>query len=370
MSNSKHAKQGSDFLREYRLSQELQHISVTVMLQDPSNRDEEGVNINEVLKKAAGIEGQGFDPSKARVVVVQMPLDQQRRDKIFKKNREWKELDPRYPDFDEKVVEYSVVGGNHLVVGMQMMRQETLTDSFCSVSKNGGPVKMSLSLLESMDADYAKAVCGTVPCVVLRREVRDEVGALQSIQVSENQTHVLNTLESDKQCILRCAAWIEDGTLERLGEIKLLEQLKKEFPHLGPHIEGYYTFVQQLGGLSSRHFKHWKQSDTRFTENLCILRGSLMAKIAKDIPVTTPRVKRATAVAARKFMCVRVMEACVHICMYVCMYVWTYVCMSVSIHVCMYVCVCICMYIDGRTLSLVLIGPLGYADTLADNQSI
>ena len=342
MSNSKHAKQGSDFLRQYRLSQELQHISVTVMLQDPSNRDEEGVNINEVLKKAAGIEGQGFDASKARVVVVQMPLDQQRRDKIFKKNREWKELDPRYPDFDEKVVEYSVVGGNHLVVGMQMMRQETLTDSFCSVSKNGGPVKMSLSLLESMDADYAKAVCGTVPCVVLRREVRDEVGALQSIQVSENQTHVLNTLESDKQCILRCAAWIEDGTLQRIGEFALLEQLKKEFPHLVPHIEGYYTFVQQLGGLSSRHFKHWKQSDTRFTEKACILRGSLMAKIAKDIPVTTPRVKRATAVAARKFMCVRVMEACVHICMYVCMYGRMYVCLYPSMYVCMYVYVYVC----------------------------
>ena len=114
--------------------------------------------------------------------------------------------------------------------------------------------------------------------------------------------------------------------------------LSAEFPHLAPHVDGYHTFVQQMGGLESRHFEHWKQIDTRFTEKACILRGSLMAKIATDIPVTTPRVKRATAVAARKLMCVRVMEACVHICMYVCMYVWTYVCMSVSIHVCMYVC--------------------------------
>ena len=331
---SKHAKQGSDFLRKYRVSLELQDVSVKAMLQDPSNRDEEGVNINEVLNKAAGIEGQGFDRSKVRIVLVQMPLDQQQRDKIFNKNREWKQIDARYPDFDEKEVEYSVVGGNHLVVGMQMIRQGTPTDSFCSVRKNGGPVQMSLSLLQSMDADYAKAVCGTVPCVILRREVRDEVGALQSIQMSENQTHVLNTLESDKQCILRCAVWIEDGTLERIGELELQKQLKKEFPHLGPHTEGYFTFVQQMGGLKSKHFKHWKQADTRFTESACILRGSLMAKIANDIPVTTPRVKRGIALAARKFMCVRVMEACVHICMYVHMYV----CMSVSIHVCMYVC--------------------------------
>ena len=44
-------------------------------------------------------------------------------------------------------------------------------------------------------------------------------------------------------------------------------QLKKEFPHLAPHIDGYHTFVQQMGGLASKHFKHWKQSDTRFTEN-------------------------------------------------------------------------------------------------------
>ena len=35
----------------------------------------------------------------------------------------------------------------------------------------------------------------------------------------------------------------------------------------------------------------------------------------------------------------------------------------------MYVCMYVCMYIDGRTLSLVLIDPLGYADTLTDNQS-
>ena len=63
--------------------------------------------------------------------------------------------------------------------------------------------------------------------------------------------------------------------------------LSAEFPHLAPHVDGYHTFVQQMGGLESRHFEHWKQIDTRFTEKACILRGSLMAKIAKDIPVTT-----------------------------------------------------------------------------------
>ena len=167
---------------------------------------------------------------------------------------------------------------------------------------------------------YAKACTGKIPCVVLRREVRDEPGALQDIQVSENQTHVLNTLESDKQCILRCATWLHDGTLEQKGEILLKDQLRKEFPHLAQHVDGYYSWCQQMGGLGSPHFQHWKHCDTRFTEACCTLRGSLMAKIA-SLPATVPYVKRSVALAARKFMCIRVMGACGHIGMYVCMYV-------------------------------------------------
>ena len=321
MSQSKHAKnakKGSTYISKYRVFEEVQWLSVTTMLQDPSNRDEEGVMINEVLSKAAGIEGQGFDSDKVRVVVVHMPLDENKRKIIFDKNKEWRAQDSRYPAFDEHLIEYSVLGGNHLVVGMQMMRAETQCASFCSVNQpDGSGAQMSLSLLSSMDRDYAKACTGKIPCVVLRREVRDEPGALQDIQVSENQTHVLNTLESDKQCILRCATWLHDGTLEQKGEILLKDQLRKEFPHLAQHVDGYYSWCQQMGGLGSPHFVHWKHCDTRFTEACCTLRGSLMNKIA-SLPATVPYVKRSVALAARKFMCIRVMGACGHIGMYVC----------------------------------------------------
>jgi hypothetical protein len=317
--DAKNAKQGSILIGKFRLNTELTHISVTQMLQDPSNRDEEGVMINEVISKAAGIEGQGFDSDKVRVVLVQMPLEKHKRDIIFAKNREWRAQDVRYPEFDENLIDYSILGGNHLVVGMQMIRAETRCPSFCSVKQpDGSGPRMSISLLTSMDADFASAVTGKIPCVVLRREVRDEPGALQSIQVSENQTHVLNTLESDKQCMLRCATWCHDGTLERIGEFCLKEQLKKEFPHLSAHTDGYFSWCQQMGGLESPHFKHWKHCDTRFTDASCTLRGTLMSRIA-SLPPTVPYVKRSIALAARQFMCIRVMEACGHICMYVCM---------------------------------------------------
>ena len=183
MACSKHAKAGSSLLSKYRLGNEPMFISVDAMVQDPSNRAGEGVKIAEVLLKAQSIEEQGFDLSKVRVVLVQMPLDPRLRDEIFAKNKEWRADDHRYPVFDENLVEYSIVGGNHLVVGMQMMKCGTQCDSFCSVKKaDGTGAKMSLTLLETMDPDYAEAVKGKIPCVVLRREVREEVGALQSIR--------------------------------------------------------------------------------------------------------------------------------------------------------------------------------------------
>jgi hypothetical protein len=167
--NAKNAKQGSTLISKFRLTAEVHHVSVTAMLQDPSNRDEEGVMVNEVSAKAAGIEGRGFDFDKVRVVPVQMPLEKHKRDIIFANK------DDRYPAFDENRIKYSFLGGNHLPAGMgdwmQMITAETPCASFCSVKGADGS--------------------------------GDEPGALQSIQVSENQTHVLNTLESDKQCILR-----------------------------------------------------------------------------------------------------------------------------------------------------------------------
>ena len=120
MSMSKHCKNGktgATYISKFRVSQEVHWLDVTTMLQDPSNRDEEGVQINEVLAKAEGIEGQGFDYDKVRVVVARMPLDEKRCKIIFDKNKEWRAQDSRYPEFDENLIEVSVLGGNHLVVG-------------------------------------------------------------------------------------------------------------------------------------------------------------------------------------------------------------------------------------------------------------
>lgn len=156
-----------------------------------------------------------------------------------------------------------------------------------------------MELLRQMDEDFAKAVVHKIPCIVLGRGVRDVPGALQDIQTSENAGHTLNTLESDKQCMLRCASRLHDGTVSRGGRTKTIADLEREFPHLSTHVDGYMSWVEQLGGLGSVHYQHWRLADARFTSNRVFLRGSLFESIKKALPLDTPFVKRAIGLAAR-----------------------------------------------------------------------
>ncbi len=144
----KSAKRGAEYIEKFRLGPGSEWVDLDSMIQDPENRDNEGVKIIEVLTKAEGIEHQGFNFEKVRVILVQLPLDPQKRSKVFNKNRDWKAQDPLYPSWDEKKVECTVVGGNHLVTFLKMVRLSTHTDSFTSVKlADGVSSRTSLHLL-------------------------------------------------------------------------------------------------------------------------------------------------------------------------------------------------------------------------------
>ena len=230
--------------------------------------------------------------------MVQLPLETEARQNILDCNRQWALDDPRWPKFDESLVEFSCLGGNHLVTFLKMVRHGTKCQSFISTQlKNGddGDAQMSLSLLRQCDATFADAASDKVPCIVLRRAVRDVPGALQIIQKSENQGHTLTTVESDKQCCLRIGKATLSPTYERKHVIPVLVN---DFPHLKEHVEHYCVFIESIGGGGSVHYTHWKNCDARFTSNKCHLRGSLLQKVSA-LPVDFPRIKVAIALAAR-----------------------------------------------------------------------
>ena len=175
-----------------------------------------------MLDKAEGIEQQGFDFGKVRIILAQMPLEAEGRKAIFDKNQQWLDEDNRYPAWQESQIEYTALGGNHLVGFLKMARQGVEADSFCSVASPDGKSVISTTLLRQMDSDFARAVEGTVRAIILRRQVRNEPGAVLDIQASENCGHTLNTLETDKQCILRCANRILGGSVTRSLRCELL----------------------------------------------------------------------------------------------------------------------------------------------------
>lgn len=225
-----------------------------------------------------------------------MPADPAARRAIFDKNKVWQDADVRFPSWQEAAIEYTCVGGNHLLTFLKMVAQGKVCDSFCSVGTNGGLAKMSLEQLGNADADFASAVKCGVPCIVLKRGVRDEAGALEAIQASENAGAALQTLESDKQCVLRCAALLDDNTKEYHTAIATLEA---QFPQLQGHIPDYFEFCEKLGGRASVHFQHWKIADARFGTNKIQLRGELLKAIA-GMSVLYPLLKRALAWSAKQ----------------------------------------------------------------------
>jgi len=238
----------------------------------------------------------GFDFDKVRIIIVQMPADPQERRAIFDKNKVWQDADARFPSWEEAAIEYTCVAGNHLVTFLKMVAQGKVCDSFCSVAASGPVAKMSLEKLGNLDADFASAAKRGVPCTVLKRGVRDEAGALEAIQASENAGAALQTLESDKQCVLRCAALLDDTTKEYHTAIATLEA---QFPQLQGHIPDYFEFCEKLGGRASVHFQHWKIADARFGTNKIQLRGELLKAIA-GLSVLYPLVKRALAWSAKQ----------------------------------------------------------------------
>jgi len=225
-----------------------------------------------------------------------MPADRDSRRDIFTKNQAWKDADARFPSWDEAVVEYTCVGGNHLVTFLKMVEQRIVCDSFCSGYHSAGNPKMSLEKLTNLDRDFASAVSDGVPCIVLKRGVRDEAGALDVIQASENAGAALQTLESDKQCVLRCATLLDDTTL---GYEKSIAMLEAQFPQHKGHIADYFEFCERLGGRTSVHFLHWKLADTRFGANKIQLRGELLKAIA-GMSSLFPLTKRALAWSAKQ----------------------------------------------------------------------
>ena len=135
---SKVPKRGAGHIQHFRSGPGCEWLDVDCMIQDPSNRDKEGVKIADVLHKAEGIEHQGFNFEKVRVILAQLPLDPQQRSEIFAQNKVWKEQDDLYPSYDEKKVEYTVLGGNHLVTFLKMVKLSTSTPSFTSVVLSDG----------------------------------------------------------------------------------------------------------------------------------------------------------------------------------------------------------------------------------------
>ena len=230
--------------------------------------------------------------------MVQLPLETEARKNILDCNRQWALDDTRWPKFDESLVEFSCLGGNHLLTFLKMVRQSTRCQSFISTQlKNGDDdsAHMSLSLLQQCDATFADAASAKVPCIVLRRAVRDAPGALHTIQKSENQGHTLTTVESDKQCCLRIGKATLSLTYQRQHIIPVL---CNDFPHLKDHVEHYCAFIESIGGGGSVHYTHWKNCDARFTSNKCHLRGSFLQKVSA-LPAELPRIKVAIALAAR-----------------------------------------------------------------------
>jgi hypothetical protein len=201
-----------------------------------------------------------------------MPLEKEAREKILATNRQWHLDDARWPTFDESMVEFSCVGGNHLVTFLKMVRHGVKCQSFVSTQVKGGgdDARMSLSLLQQCDADFANAASTKVPCIVLRRAVRDIPGALHIIQKSENQGHTLTTVESDKQCCLRIGKATLGPDYDRAV---LVPVLMKDFPHLKEHVDQYCEFIESLGGGGSVHYTHWKNCDARFTSTNAIYEG-------------------------------------------------------------------------------------------------
>ena len=289
-------KEGSNLISKFRIGSGLEWLSVDAIVTDPDNRDGESIKLDEVLQKAENIEAQGFDPEKVRMVLVQMPLDVEKRQVIFDANKKWRDEDVRFPKFDEKLVEFSCLGGNHLLNFLKMAKQATVCDSFVSVTPNsGGDAAISLNALAQSDPDFAKACTDKVPCIVLARAVRDVPDGLNHIQSSENAGHSLITPESDKQCMLRIAKATLTPDFDR---VKTVFKLRRDFPNLKEHVDDYCSFVEAIGGGVSPHWHHWKICDARFTASKCHLRGTLLKKIA-DLPSALPRVKIACALAAR-----------------------------------------------------------------------
>ena len=289
-------KEGSRIISKFRIGSGVEWLSVDAIVTDPDNRDGEGIKLEEALQKAANIEAQGFDLSKVRMVVVQMPLDVEKRQVILDANKKWRDADERFPKFDEKLVEFSCLGGNHLLTFLKMAKQATVCDSFVSVKPNsGGDAAISLTALAQSDPDFAKACTEKIPCVVLERAVRDIPDALDQIQASENAGHSLITPESDKQCMLRIAKATLTPGFDRVATVY---QLRRDFPNLKEHVDEYCSFVEAIGGGASPHWLHWKMCDAGFTTNKCHLRGTLLKKIA-DLSAELPRVKIACALAAR-----------------------------------------------------------------------
>ena len=136
--DDKDGKAGSRLINEYRLTEDTTWLSIDSMVTDPENRDGECVKIADVLTKAEGIEAQGFDWGKVRVVAVQMPLQEDKRAKIFDTNTTWRAEDARFPSFDSSIVEVSLIGGNHLVTFLKMLKQAIRCQSFISTAPKCG----------------------------------------------------------------------------------------------------------------------------------------------------------------------------------------------------------------------------------------
>ena len=89
--DDKKSKAGAALIAEYRLGAptEVHWLSVNTLVADPENRDGECVKVDEVLSKAEGIEAQGFQFTKVRVVAVQLPLSAPARKTILDRNTTW-----------------------------------------------------------------------------------------------------------------------------------------------------------------------------------------------------------------------------------------------------------------------------------------
>ena len=132
--DDKKSKAGAALIAEYRLGAptEVHWLSVNTLVADPENRDGECVKVDEVLSKAEGIEAQGFQFTKVRVVAVQLPLSAPARKTILDRNTTWHNEDRRYPTFVDSEVEFSLIGGTHLCTFLKMVKQGIECPSFIS----------------------------------------------------------------------------------------------------------------------------------------------------------------------------------------------------------------------------------------------